>query len=208
MKPQDIIKEKSSLWIFGYGSLVWKPDFAYKRSKIGFINGYKRRFWHGDDFYRGDKDNPGRVVTLVADQEACTWGIAYEVTDSQIEDSLEYLNMREAVLGGYVTEMVEFNPREKGQGPVLALVYIATSDNPIYLGPASDNEIAAQIAICSGNTGHNIEYLVRLAEFMRHYCPEVEDEHLFSIEAAVLTTFRDCGGFKAPDQKSLPLGAI
>lgn len=56
MKPQDIIKEKSNLWIFGYGSLVWKPDFAFKRSKVGFIKGYKRRFWHGDDFYRGDKE--------------------------------------------------------------------------------------------------------------------------------------------------------
>lgn len=56
MKPQDIIKEKSNLWVFGYGSLVWKPDFAYKKSKIGYIKGYKRRFWHGDDFYRGDKE--------------------------------------------------------------------------------------------------------------------------------------------------------
>lgn len=56
MKPQDILREKSSLWIFGYGSLVWKPDFAFKGRKIGYINGYKRRFWHGDDFYRGDKE--------------------------------------------------------------------------------------------------------------------------------------------------------
>lgn len=56
MKPQDIKKEKSTLWIFGYGSLVWKPGFAYKRSKIGFIKGYMRRFWHGDDFHRGDKE--------------------------------------------------------------------------------------------------------------------------------------------------------
>lgn len=64
MKPQDIIKEKSSLWIFGYGSLVWKPDFDYKRSKIGCIKGYKRRFWHGDDFYRGDKKRVRYVATL------------------------------------------------------------------------------------------------------------------------------------------------
>ncbi|XP_034381523.1 glutathione-specific gamma-glutamylcyclotransferase 1-like [Cyclopterus lumpus] len=203
MKPQDNIKEKGNLWIFGYGSLIWKPDFAYKMSKVGFIKGYKRRFWQGDTYYRGDKEKPARVATLVEDQESCTWGVAYEVTDSQIDDSLQYLNMREVVLGGYITETVEFIPKEKDQGALLALVYIATSDNAIFLGPASDKEIAAQIATCRGNTGHNIEYLVRLAEFMRRYCPEVEDEHLFSIEAAVRNIFHDCGGIEPPDQKSV-----
>ncbi|KAF7670214.1 hypothetical protein LDENG_00043630 [Lucifuga dentata] len=148
--------------------------------------GYKRRFWHGDNFHRGDEE------------KACTWGVAYEVTDSQIEESLQYLNIRESVLGGYITEMVEFNPQEKGQGMLLALVYIATSDNPIYLGPASDKDIAAQIVICRGNTGHNIEYLLRLAEFMRLYCPEVEDSHLFSIEAAALAFFNERKRDQAP----------
>lgn len=133
--------------------------------------------------------------------------MAYEVTDCQIEESLQYLNMREVVLGGYITQMVEFIPKEKGQGSLLALVYIATSSNPIYLGPASDKEIASQIAMCSGNTGHNIEYLVRLADFMRISCPEVEDDHLFSIEAALLNIYSDCGGIKLPDQKAILLRA-
>lgn len=139
--------------------------------------------------------------------QACTWGVAYEVTDSQIEESLQHLNMREVVLGGYITKTVEFIPKEKGQGPLLALVYIATSSNPIYLGPASEKDIAAQIASCSGNKGHNIEYLVRLVEFMRLYCPEVEDEHLFSIEAALLNIYSDCGGIKPADQKAILVGA-
>ncbi|XP_018582983.1 glutathione-specific gamma-glutamylcyclotransferase 1 [Scleropages formosus] len=185
MKPQDIVNEKS-LWIFGYGSLVWKPDFKFKRSKIGYIQGYKRRFWHGDNFYRGDDLMPGRVVTLVEDGNACTWGVAYEVTGSQIEESLGYLNVRESVNGGYVSQWVEFVPRDDDQSPLIALVYIATADNPIYLGPASPEEIAAQISTCKGKTGDNIEYLLRLAQFMRLYCPGVEDDHLFSIEAAAL----------------------
>lgn len=117
--------------------------------------------------------------------QACTWGVGYEVHGAQIEESLRYLNIRESSLGGYVTELVEFYPRGEDEA-VLALVYIATSDNPIYLGPASSEEIAAQIAMSSGKTGHNIEYLVRLAEFMRLYCPEVEDDHLFSIETAII----------------------
>uniref|UniRef100_A0A8C6TVV4 Gamma-glutamylcyclotransferase n=1 Tax=Neogobius melanostomus TaxID=47308 RepID=A0A8C6TVV4_9GOBI len=205
MKPQDFTKEKSSLWIFGYGSLVWKPNFAYKRSKVGYIKGYKRRFWHGDDFYRGDKENLGRVVTLIEDELACTWGVAYEVTGPQIEESLQYLNIREVMMGGYITEVVEFTPRERGQSSQLALVYIATADNPIYLGPAPDAEIAAQIASCRGTTGHNMEYLVRLAEFMRLYCPDAEDHHLFAIEEHALNFVRR--GTECPLQKSVLVGA-
>lgn len=187
MKLQDIISGKTSLWIFGYGSLVWKPDFKYKRSKVGFIQGYKRRFWHGDNFHRGNDELPGRVVTLIEDDDASTWGVAFEVSGSQVEESLKYLNVRETVCGGYATKMVDFFPEEAGQPPVQALVYIATSDNPLYLGPASPEEIGTQIALCRGKTGHNMEYLLQLAEFMRSSCPHVEDHHLFSIEAAALT---------------------
>lgn len=138
--------------------------------------------------------------------QACTWGVAYEVTGSQAEESLQYLNTREVVLGGYVIETVEFVPKEKGQCPVWALVYIATSDNPIYLGPAPDQEIAAQIAVCRGSTGPNIEYLLRLAEFMRLHCPEVADEHLFSIEAAALNIFPDLSETLPLDRESVLLG--
>ena len=116
--------------------------------------------------------------------------MAYEVAGSQVEESLKYLNIREVVLGGYLTKMVEFNPQEENEASLFALVYIATADNPIYLGPASPGDIAAQIAACRGQTGHNIEYLLRLTEFMRLCCPEVEDDHLFSIEAAALALGR------------------
>ncbi|XP_068613447.1 glutathione-specific gamma-glutamylcyclotransferase 1-like [Brachionichthys hirsutus] len=185
MKPHDVIAGESSLWIFGYGSLVWKPDFSYKRSRVGYIQGYKRRFWHGDNFHRGNDELPGRVVTLVEDDDERTWGVAFEVTGSQVDESLRYLDLRETVCGGYVMKMVDFFA--DGQPPVRALLYVATSDNPLYLGPASPEEIGTQIAACRGRTGPNLEYLLRLAEFMRSSCPHVEDSHLFSIEAAALT---------------------
>ncbi|XP_034435867.1 glutathione-specific gamma-glutamylcyclotransferase 1 [Hippoglossus hippoglossus] len=191
MKPQDIVAGKSSsssssLWIFGYGSLVWKPDFKFRRSEVGYIQGYKRRFWHGDNFHRGNDELPGRVVTLIEDDDETTWGVAFEVTGSQVQESLKYLNVRETVCGGYVTKMVDFFPQGESQPPVQALVYIATTENALYLGPASPEEIGAQIALSRGKTGHNLEYLLRLAQFMRSSCPDVEDHHLFSIEAAAL----------------------
>lgn len=119
--------------------------------------------------------------------QASTWGVAFEVTGSQVEESLKYLDVRETVCGGYITKMVDFFPQGEDQSPVQALVYIATSDNPLYLGPASPEVIGAQIALCRGKTGYNLEYLLRLAQFMRSSCPHVEDQHLFSIEAAALT---------------------
>lgn len=126
-------------------------------------------------------------LSLFFFSQESTWGVAFEVTGAQVEESLKYLNVRETVCGGYITKMVDFYPEGEGQSPVQALVYIATADNALYLGPASAEEIGAQIAVCRGKTGHNLEYLLRLAEFMRKSCPQVEDNHLFSIEAAALT---------------------
>lgn len=98
--------------------------------------------------------------------------------------------MRESVLGGYITKLVKFYPQDEGEeGAVLALVYIATPQNPSYLGPASEEDIAAQIVVSSGRAGHNIEYLLRLADFMHNHCPEAEDKHLFSIEEALISIF-------------------
>ncbi|XP_050192709.1 glutathione-specific gamma-glutamylcyclotransferase 1 [Myiozetetes cayanensis] len=180
------------VWIFGYGSLVWRPGFEFTSRKVGFIRGYSRRFWQGDTFHRGSEKMPGRVVTLMEDCGACTWGVAYEVRGEQVAASLQYLNVREAVLGGYDTKFVEFYPQEKdAEEPILALVYIATPQNPSYLGPASEEDIAAQIIVSSGCAGHNIEYLLRLADFMRYFCPQAEDKHLFSIEEA-LTSILPC----------------
>lgn len=67
MEPQSLSEGKDNLWVFGYGSLVWRPDFSYKKSKVGFIMGYKRRFWHGDEFHRGDKEKVIFVTTF------CSW---------------------------------------------------------------------------------------------------------------------------------------
>uniref|UniRef100_A0A8C2TS31 Gamma-glutamylcyclotransferase n=1 Tax=Coturnix japonica TaxID=93934 RepID=A0A8C2TS31_COTJA len=178
--PEPAAELKPRLWIFGYGSLVWRPGFEFTSRKVGFIRGYSRRFWQGDTFHRGSERAPGRVVTLLED---C--GVSRAA--GQVAASLQYLNVREAVLGGYDTKLVSFHPQDKEAGePIQALVYIATPQNPSYLGPASEEDIAAQIIVSSGCAGHNVEYLLRLADFMRYFCPQVEDKHLFSIEEALI----------------------
>lgn len=74
--------------------------------------------------------------------------------------------------------------------PFPALLYVATPSNRLWLGDAPLACIASQIVSCSGATGHNVEYLLRLAEYMRAAAPEADDDHLFSLESLVRDQIR------------------
>ncbi|XP_044765335.1 glutathione-specific gamma-glutamylcyclotransferase 1-like [Coccinella septempunctata] len=173
--------DKKCLWVFAYGSLCWKPGIKYKKSVKGYISGYSRKFWQGNTTHRGTDENPGRVATLIEEKEGCVHGIAFAITE---ETAIPYLNKRECEMGGYVTRFAKFYS-EKGQSfPVL--LYIATQTNPQWLGDANTSEIAGQIVDSAGQSGHNVEYLIRLADFTRKHFPLFDDSHLFSLEKEVL----------------------
>lgn len=101
------------------------------------------------------------------------------------EAAIPYLSRRECELGGYVSQFLKFYPSH-GK-PLKVLVYIATPKNPHWLGDAKVSEIANQIVNCKGPSGHNAEYLIRLADFMRHHFPSELDHHLYNIEKEVKT---------------------
>ncbi|KAG7172399.1 glutathione-specific gamma-glutamylcyclotransferase 2-like 3, partial [Homarus americanus] len=104
--------------------------------------------------------------------KGATWGVAYELTG---EAALHYLETREVSLGGYATNVVTFFPKDAAVNPFPVLLYIAT--------PSSQE---GDVLCCVvGVLRHNVEYLLRLAEFMREKVPEGYDEHLASLETLV-----------------------
>lgn len=128
------------------------------------------------------------MVTLVEDKEGICWGCAYKVTGDL---ALSYLEQRECTLGGYMTAYTKFYPRVATEFSGLSgeafpvLLYIATPSNEYWMGDESLESIAEQIVSASGPSGHNVEYLLRLAIFMRDEIPGVHDEHLFRLEKLV-----------------------
>ena len=65
------------LWIFAYGSLIWNPGFDYLERRVGYVEGWVRKFHQSSDDHRGQPSFPGRVVTLESSNQEVCWGIAF-----------------------------------------------------------------------------------------------------------------------------------
>ena len=160
------------------------------------ISGWARRFWQGSTDHRGEPSRPGRVVTLLpvddpalAEDDARAhpasgcWGMAYEVAEEDRAEVLATLDHRER--GGYERIEVEISLGLEGarRSARVGLVYIATPENENYLGPASIEQIAGQIAEARGPSGANPEYVFELARALRGM--GTRDEHVFAVESAL-----------------------
>jgi cation transport protein ChaC len=182
---------QDALWVFGYGSLVWRPAFAFAERRKAWIRGFSRRFWQGSIDHRGVPGAPGRVVTLLAEADARCFGVAYRVPESDVDAVLSALDHRER--GGYQRHELDLQFDDGSATP--GLVYIATEANPNYLGPASLEQIAAQIARACGPSGSNAEYVRELARALREMT--AHDEHVFSLDELVQLQTVDLRGLAA-----------
>ncbi|RAH38456.1 gamma-glutamylcyclotransferase [Halomonas sp. SL1] len=146
--------DHDDLWLFGYGSLIWKADFPYLERRPARIHGWVRRFWQGSHDHRGTPEAPGRVATLIAEEGATCLGMAYRITP----ETLRPLDVREK--NGYLRELTPLH-FEDGT-TAMGLTYLATADNAAFLGAAPLDDMARQIAGAEGPSGPNRDYLLHL----------------------------------------------
>lgn len=166
----------AELWLFGYGSLIWRADFDYAERRPARLRDWSRRFWQGSHDHRGTPEAPGRVLTLVAEPGAVCDGVAYRITATL----LDQLDQREK--NGYLRFQA---PLGFGNGETAhGLVYIAADTNSAWLGPAPETEIARHVADAVGPSGRNRDYVLRLAEALRDL--GAIDDHVFAVERHLL----------------------
>ncbi|KAK5655027.1 hypothetical protein OQA88_6786 [Cercophora sp. LCS_1] len=197
--------QNDEFWLFGYGSLIWKPPPHFDRRIPGWVVGYVRRFWQARYLdalsyppyqdHRGTPEAPGRVVTLIERSywEQLTdhhdsapekvWGVAYRIIPDRVAEVKEYLDIRE--INGYTVDYTPFHPAPgtdpallPQRGPIQTLLYIGTPDNDQFVGPQDPQQLAEHIYRSHGPSGPNPDYLLELEKALDDLSLESGDEHV------------------------------
>jgi cation transport protein ChaC len=170
--------DRDGLWLFAYGSLMWKPEIAFDATRHAVLDGWQRRFCLWQRRYRGCNERPNLMLALV-EGGSCA-GMVYRLEGGDVSERLAPIWKREMIAYGYEARWVT---AQTETGPVPALAFVAWTGGPRYAGELADEEIAARIASACGHVGPGAEYLFETAA----KCAElgIEDEHLFRIESLV-----------------------
>ena len=145
-------------WIFGYGSLLWRPGFDFELKKAASIFGWERRIWHSSIDHRGTESFPGRVATIVPVVGGVCEGVAYGVVDAKWSDTLSYLDDREKA--GYKRKYVLSDV--EGAGSKSVVTYVSRPFNKWVCDRETERELINRIVNAKGESGRNIDYLMRL----------------------------------------------
>ena len=146
------------LWVFGYGSLLWKTGFEYAERRLATLHGFSRSFCMSSVHYRGTPEAPGLVLALDPDPDMACQGVAFRVEQKLADTTLAYLRERELISSAYVEQFHPVSFHSGGQAD--AVCYVINRDHPQYRGGLTLDQQADIIARAQGSTGKNWEYLL------------------------------------------------
>lgn len=150
-----------TMWVFGYGSLLWNPGFPVAKSEVATLHGYARSFCMSSVHHRGTDEKPGLVLALDEVSEAHCTGLALMVEPGAEDTTLAYLRERELISSAYVERNLEVELQVGTQ--VTAVTYVIDPDHVQYCGGMPLEQQAQIIAHAVGGRGPNTEYLYNTA---------------------------------------------
>ncbi len=151
-------------WIFGYGSLMWRPGFEYRRSLPAVVHGVHRSLCVYSHVHRGTPEQPGLVLGL--DRGGSCHGLAFEIDPEKWDDTLSYLRAREQVTMVYLERRKTIRlPSESRK--VSAVTYIVDHAHPQYAGRLDDETLLRFILQGQGVSGHCADYVQSTVSHLR-----------------------------------------
>lgn len=153
-----------TMWVFGYGSLVWNPGFDVAEQCIATLPDYARSFCMRSIHHRGTEAAPGLVLALDAAPGAACQGVAMAVRAGQEDEVLGYLRARELISSAYLERMLDID-LVSGER-VRAVTYVIDAAHVQYCGGLPLEEQAGIIARAVGGRGPNTEYLYNTASHL------------------------------------------
>ncbi|MGB3246550.1 MAG: gamma-glutamylcyclotransferase [Sulfitobacter sp.] len=153
-----------TMWVFGYGSLLWNPGFEVAESVIAILPDYARSFCMRSIHHRGTETDPGLVLALDEQPNQACEGVALRVKAGLETETLAYLRERELISSAYVEKTLTVQMSDGRE--VEALVYVIDEDHSQYCGGLPLEEQAQIIAHAVGGRGPNTEYLYNTANHL------------------------------------------
>ena len=152
------------MWVFGYGSLIWNPEFPVAEQAIARATGWHRSFCMRSIHHRGTETAPGLVLALDADPAAQCDGVAFRVAPGAEDATLQALRDRELISSAYLERWLPVDLADGRQ--VQALVFVIDPDHVQYCGGLPLEEQAQIIARAVGGRGPNRDYLFSTARHL------------------------------------------
>ncbi|HEY8594444.1 MAG TPA: gamma-glutamylcyclotransferase [Devosiaceae bacterium] len=166
-------------WLFGYGSLIWKPETAFTEKRVALARGWHRRFCLGWDYrFRGNRDAPGLMMAL--DRGGQCRGVTYRLPPDTLEEELHKLVRREIsmVPSAFPWRWIKVATDD---GPLTALTFAMDRKSPRYIAGLSEDEMAHMFATARGFRGSMAEYLHSTVEKLEEM--GIHDRNLWRLQA-------------------------
>ena len=163
--PTTSLDPDGQLYVFGYGSLIWRPGFAHAAAHPALLRGFHRRFCIWSRIYRGSPEAPGLVLGL--DRGGACRGVAFSVPAGQAAAVLGYLDARENIGDEvvYARRLLPVRLLDSGR-MVRAVAYVVERGSAHYCRPAAE-EAARAIARGIGQAGANRDYLLNTVSHLQ-----------------------------------------
>lgn len=153
---------RSDLWVFGYASLIWRPEFEFAERRPARVHGFHRALQMWSRVNRGTPECPGLVFALISGG-SCR-GMAFRIPRAQAEEALARLWWREMPTGVYDPRWLRCHT---AQGPVQALAFTLSRQSPNFTGPLSAAQLRRIFGQAVGRYGSTLDYARHTFEGLR-----------------------------------------